>query len=171
MGETPDQIERHIYEERSELSENIHELEAKVRTAVDWRAQFDQRPLLMMGIALGGGMVLSMLFGRNSSRRPDPGAQWRRESQPSGHGSSPQEWQDKTDSTWTHLREAFVAVTASRIGTLIEGVLPGFQEQFRRRQEGRESGQRERRSGLSRHNGPETPSRRAVGETEYLPQS
>ena len=41
MGETPDQIERHIYEKRSELGENIHELQQKVKTAVDWRAQFD----------------------------------------------------------------------------------------------------------------------------------
>ena len=173
MGETPDQIERHIYEERNELGENIHELESKVKTAVDWRAQFDQRPLLMMGVALGGGVILSMLFGGNSSRRSDGDASWRREFQPSGQGTSdPQKWEDKADSTWAHLRGALVAVAAGRIGTLIEEVLPGFQEQFKRRQEGRESGQRERRSGLSRHNGPEIPARRTVGgETDYLAQS
>jgi ElaB/YqjD/DUF883 family membrane-anchored ribosome-binding protein len=63
MGETPDQIERHIYEKRSELGENIHELQQKVKTAVDWRAQFDQRPWVLMGAAFGGGVLLALLFG------------------------------------------------------------------------------------------------------------
>src|SRR5260370_34951811 len=62
MGETPDQIERHIYEKRNELGENIHELQQKVKTAGDWRAQFDRRPMTMMGLAFGGGLLLSMLF-------------------------------------------------------------------------------------------------------------
>jgi len=70
MGETPDQIERHIYEKRSELGENINELQQKVKTAVDWRAQFDQRPMTMLGLAFGGGLLLSMFFGgRQNSHR------------------------------------------------------------------------------------------------------
>ena len=41
MGETSDQIERHIQETRNDLGDNFGELEDKVKTAVDWRAQFD----------------------------------------------------------------------------------------------------------------------------------
>ena len=40
MGEKPDQIERHIQHQRSELEDNISELEEKVKSAFDWRTQF-----------------------------------------------------------------------------------------------------------------------------------
>jgi hypothetical protein len=44
MGETTDQIERHIYEKRRELGENIHELQHKLKDAVNWRVQVHERP-------------------------------------------------------------------------------------------------------------------------------
>jgi hypothetical protein len=171
MGETPDQIERHIYEERSELGKNISELQLKVKTAVDWRAQFEQRPMVMMGLAFGGGLLLSMMFsGRKNSRRSSnkwSGNRWRRESQRSDYGSEAKthDWQEKTDSTWGNIRGAVLAVAGNRLGSLIEEVLPGFQAQYKKRQQ-------EKRSTTSRPNGPETPSRRtASGETDYMPQS
>lgn len=177
MGEKPDQIERHIYEKRNELGENIHELQEKVKTAVDWRAQFEQRPMLLLGLAFGGGVLASVIFSGNGGRRSTSSKRWKRESQRSdygSYGSSPQrgeDWEDKADSTWNHLRGALLAVATSRVGSLIEEVLPGFQEQFKRRQQERSSGQ-ERRSGSSRHNGPESAWRRtASGETDYMPQS
>jgi len=170
MGETPDQIERHIYEKRSELGENISELQQKVKTAVDWRAQFEQRPMVMMGLAFGGGLLLSMLFpGRKNSRRANKfsGNQRSRGSQRPDYGSEtrPHDWQEKADSTWENIRGAVLAVAGSRLGSLIEEVLPGFQDQYKKRQQ-------ERRSTTSRPNGPETPWRRtASGETDYMPQS
>jgi hypothetical protein len=171
MGETPDQIERHIYEKRSELGENIHELQEKVKTAVDWRAQFEQRPLVMMGLAFGGGLALSMLFsGRKSSRSSSSrrsGNRWRGESRRHDYGSEAksQEWQNQADSTWENIRGALLAVAGSKLGTLIEEVLPGFQEQYKNKQ-------RDRRSSTSRPNGPETQWRRtASGETDYMPQN
>ena len=45
MGEKSDQLERHIREERNELSQHISELHQKVKSAVDWRVQFNERPL------------------------------------------------------------------------------------------------------------------------------
>src|SRR5258708_11244913 len=95
MGETPDQIERHIYEKRNELGENIHELQQKVKTAVDWRAQFDRRPMTMMGLAFGGGLLLSILFPGGHRSHPSS-SRWahdpereRRASQPSKHLGQP----------------------------------------------------------------------------------
>ena len=172
MGETPDQIEQHIYEKRNELGENIHELEEKVKTAFDWRAQFDQRPMLVLGAAFGGGILLSILLGR-VSRRSYSGARWRRESRQSEYRSAQtQDREDRGESTWNNIRGALLAVGTSRLGSLIEEVLPGFQEQLRKRQQERGSGQHERRYGSSRHNGPETPKRQTLsGETDYIPQS
>jgi hypothetical protein len=166
MGETPDQIERHIYEKRSELGENISELQEKVKTAVDWRAQFDQRPMVMMGLAFGGGLLLSMLFsGRKNSRHSWSRNRWRRESPRYDYGSeaSTHGRREKTDSTWENVRGALLAVAGSRLGSLIEEVLPGFQDQYEKRQQ-------ERRSTTSRPNGPETTWRRTASrETDYMP--
>jgi hypothetical protein len=156
MGETPDQIERHIYEKRTELGGNINELQQKVKTAVDWRAQFDQRPMTLLALAFGGGLLLSMFFGgRHNSHRSS--SRWSsrnrgtRESHPSDYGGNirTQEWENKADSTWDHIRGAALAVVGSRLGSLMEEVLPGFQEHYRRRQH-------ERSSTTSRPNGPES---------------
>ena len=57
MGQKSDQIERHIRETRNDLSENFSELEEKVKSAVDWRTQFEERPGTMIGpgVATGRG--------------------------------------------------------------------------------------------------------------------
>ena len=173
MGETPDQIERHIHEKRSELGENIHELQEKVKTTLDWRAQFEERPMLLLGLAFGGGVLASVIFGGKKLRRSKPSNRWKRESQRLDYASSARsdDWQDKADSTWNNIRTALLAVAGSRIGGLIEEVLPGFQEQFKNRQRERSSGEG-RGSGSSRHNGPESAYRRtASGETDYTPTS
>ena len=70
MGEKPDQIERHIQHQRSELEENISELEDKVKSAFDWRTQFAERPALMLGAAFIGGAVLSALLPSTSPKWP-----------------------------------------------------------------------------------------------------
>lgn len=168
MGEKPDQIERHIHEKRNELGENINELQQKVKTAVDWRAQFDRRPLAMVGVAFGGGLLLSLLIGRGrNSRDSSRSHRWRRESQRSEYASSPEkreQWEDRGPSVWDNIRDAVIAIAGSKLSTLIEGVVPGFGEQYKRKQT-------ERRS--SPHNGPESvwQRRTASGETNYNPQS
>src|SRR6202049_2088377 len=75
MGDTSVQIEQHIRDTRNDLSDNFNELEEKVRTAVDWRAQFEERPVTMMALAFGGGVLLSALLPtvRPSRRRSSEG--------------------------------------------------------------------------------------------------
>jgi len=170
MGETPDQIERHIYEKRTELGENINELQQKVKTAVDWRAQFDQRPLVMVGVAFGGALLLSMLIGgRNSDRASSRRSRnrWKRESQGYEYSRRPEgeQWEEKRSTAWDSIRDAVIAVAGSKLSSLIEEVVPGFTERYKSRQT-------ERRS-PSPHNGPESVWRRrtASGETNYSPQS
>ena len=58
MGERTDQIERQIAETRGELGDNLGELQNKVKSAVDWRAQFQQRPGTLLAVAFGGGVIL-----------------------------------------------------------------------------------------------------------------
>ena len=169
MGETPDQIERHIYEKRSELGENIHELQHKVKNAVDWRAQFDERPWTMIGLAFGGGLLASILIGgaRNSYGTSRSRDRWKPESQRSidSDDVTTRQRDSAANATWENIRGAALAVLGTRLGSLLEGVLPGFQDQYRKRQ-------REQSSTTSRANGPEAAWRKnASAETDYAPQS
>lgn len=86
MGTTSQQIEAHIEQTRAALGSNLDELEQKVRAATDWRHHFRTKPKILLGIAFGGGVVLSALFGGRNNRRqkrllskssagPDPGAE------------------------------------------------------------------------------------------------
>ena len=62
MGERADQIEQEIAESRSELNLNFNALEDKLKSYLDWRAQFDAHPAAFLALAFGGGAVLAAMF-------------------------------------------------------------------------------------------------------------
>jgi hypothetical protein len=151
MGEKSDQLERHIYEQRNELGENIHELQEKVRSSVDkvknsvnWRAQFQERPMTLIGIAFAGGLVASALFGRrrNSSYANTSSAdRWNTEGR-SGYSGDvrTKDWQNKAGNAWEDIKVAVMGLAAMKAGNALEEILPGFQEHYQKRQEERRSG-------------------------------
>ena len=57
MGEKAKRIESHIQQQRRECRANLLELKQKVRRSVDWRVQCEERPMTMVGIAVGGGPI------------------------------------------------------------------------------------------------------------------
>lgn len=68
MGQTSNDIMQHIESERTRLGQNLNDLEDRVKTATDWRHQFEQHPAILLGVAFGGGLLLSLtLFGGNSA--------------------------------------------------------------------------------------------------------
>ncbi|HEX4535784.1 MAG TPA: DUF3618 domain-containing protein [Candidatus Acidoferrum sp.] len=161
MGEKPDQIERHIQHQRSELEDNISELEEKVKSAFDWRTQFHERPGIMLGAAFLGGAVVSALLpstssitSKLSSRRRTSRDPWTpytnrqtpdtsREtaphleshstgsSYPSGNTAS------KTSETWENLKNAAIGMATTRISQFIEELVPGFSEHYNKAASGR----------------------------------
>jgi len=68
MDQTTDQIEAHIETTRENLGANLQELEHKVKSVTDWRRQFRENPMRMLGVAFGGGILLAFLLGRRSTR-------------------------------------------------------------------------------------------------------
>lgn len=62
MGQTADQLKSQIEDQRQELGDNLQQLEEKVRSTVDWRTQFEQKPWAGVGVAFAGGFLLSMLM-------------------------------------------------------------------------------------------------------------
>ena len=72
MDGTPEQIMNHIELQRDELGRNLSELESRVKRSTDWRAQFGRNPILMIGVAMGGGLLIGTVVGGRSSRTTSP---------------------------------------------------------------------------------------------------
>ena len=133
MGQTTHQIEAHIENTRENLGSNLHELESKVRAVTDWKQQFQQRPMTMLGVAFGGGILLATLLGgrRRSGRE-------RGYSSRAGRSESHQESayrKHEALGTWDNIKGALIGVAATRFKDFVGDVVPDFHEQFRRTQE------------------------------------
>ncbi len=144
MGQTANQIENHIENAREHLSSNLRELENKVKSATDWRQQFERRPLIFLGIALGGGVLVATALGRNSGSGhhhhyapPAPS----QNATPPTHLHIPSALAptvDRASKVWDTFSGALVGIAAARVKDYVDRVLPGFAEQYTRA----ESGQR-----------------------------
>lgn len=67
MHQATHQIESNIEKSRNELGANLSELEHRVKQLDDWRHHYSLHPLLLVGAAFGGGILLaSMLGGRTT---------------------------------------------------------------------------------------------------------
>jgi hypothetical protein len=155
MGEKPDQIERHIQHQRSELEDNISELEEKVKSAFDWRTQFEERPALMLGAAFVGGALLSALLPSTSSisskvsslRRTSSSDPWTPytnrdpvapvESHSTGSSYTGGYSASKSSETWENLKNAAIGMATARISEFIEELVPGFSEHYNKAASGR----------------------------------
>ena len=62
MDERTGTIIKDILEERQRLGDNLEDLGKKVREVTDWRIYFHRKPWILMGLAVGGGFLLSALL-------------------------------------------------------------------------------------------------------------
>ena len=135
MDETSDQIERHIQETRNDLGDNFNELGDKVKKTVDWRAQVEERPGTMLGLAFAGGVILSALLpsGRRS-RTTYAGAESPRRRNvwsPSGLSSAlPVSKQSETRHGVEALADALVGIAVTKASRFIDSWVPGFEREF-----------------------------------------
>ena len=158
MGEKPDQIERHIRHQRSELEDNFSELEAKVKSAFDWRSQFSERPGTMLGIAFVGGALAaailpstSSITSRVSSRRrsfSDDYSPYSNRDIPKAstdYGTTPTpnacsasaKTQRPGSETLDNLRNAAIGLATARLSEFIEDLVPGFTEHYKKAASGK----------------------------------
>ena len=147
MGEKPgemrsDQIKRSIDVERSDLEGNIQQLEHKVKTAMDWRAQFQKNPMTMIGLAFGGGVLLSTVIGgRHPSRVGRRRWEYGTTGETDYRDASGQEHNRSQGTTyqkqkaldiWDSIKGAVIGVAASRFRSFLDETIPGFAEQYRK---------------------------------------
>jgi hypothetical protein len=133
MGERSNQITRQIEETRDELGSNLQELETKVKDVTDWRRQFQKSPLTMMGIAFGGGILLSRVLGGSSrhSRR------YRSRDFEDGHERSAhretggaRHEMNKAADTWDNIKGALIGIAANKAQDFLRSAVPGFHEEY-----------------------------------------
>ncbi len=128
MGERSSQIERQIDVERGELGENLHELQAKIQKATDWREQFQKRPMVMVGAALGGGLLLASLTSGRRRHRHYPASP--ETSERSEHRRGTELQKNAALETFDSIKGAMVGVAANSFKDLLSELVPGFKTQF-----------------------------------------
>jgi hypothetical protein len=154
MDEKPDEIMNHIESQRDQLGRNLNELEARVKRTTDWRAQFDRNPMLAMGIALGGGMLIGSMVGGSGNRMKR--SSWSSSSSsPEGRSyasanlasstsagshigagemgsavtASPyRQHRRKTTDTLEQIKAALIAFGTAKVKEFMNEALPGFQQ-------------------------------------------
>lgn len=161
MGERPDQIERHIQRQRDELGDNFSELEDKVKSAFDWRSQFEEHPGILLGAAFVGGAVIAAILPSRStissgvsSGRKYVSDRW--DSYTSQHADSPSEQSapspvshaapshslhssqpaGQSSEVWNNLKNAAIGLATTRLSEYIEDLVPGFSEHYKKASSG-----------------------------------
>jgi hypothetical protein len=148
MDEKPDQIMSHIESQRDQLGRNLNELESRVKRTTDWRAQFDRNPMLMMGVALGGGLLLGTMTASSSHKlgrrswSPSSSSEYGTSSLSGSQGyssmgpgsgmkssfSSPvmREQKRKASDTLEHIKSALIGFATAKVKEFMTEALPGF---------------------------------------------
>lgn len=108
MNQTKEQIEAQIDHARLELNANLHELETRAVSAVDWKQHFDTNPGTLLAAAFVGGIALSLLLG--------PG----RRSPRASRGES---------EVWSRVKGALIGLAAARITDYVGHIIPAASHQ------------------------------------------
>ncbi|HSU60864.1 MAG TPA: hypothetical protein VLI55_16240 [Bryobacteraceae bacterium] len=130
MDEKSDQIEREIQLERGQLGSNLNELQSRVEEATDWRVQFQKKPMLMMGVALGGGLLLASM---TRKRRRRGGSYSDERSATEYHPRRGTELQKNAAlETFDSIKGAMIGVAANTFKDWLGEAIPGFRDQFQK---------------------------------------
>jgi hypothetical protein len=132
MGQTTHQIEAHIEDTRDDLGSNLHELEQRVKSVTDWKQHFRTNPMTMLGVAFGGGILLSAMLGGRRNRRGQDVSSHATASEP--HAGTDRQ-KHKALETWDNIKGALIGVAATRFKDFVGEIVPGFQEQFQHAEE------------------------------------
>jgi hypothetical protein len=136
MDEKSDQILEHIEEQRNQLGANLNELETRVRRTADWRAHFDNNPMLMLAGALGGGILLGAMVSGSKSRssgsytssRHFSGAETGRTV---NTGSATYLQKQRASETIDNIKAGLIAFATAKAKEFLNQALPGFDSYVR----------------------------------------
>lgn len=161
MGETADALRDDIEARRHTMSRDVDELEQRARSVTDWRQQINERPMMALGVAAAGGMLLGLLTGGSNDKDRDRAhagsysyglPSWN--GGDSGMGSwvtgdrgpsqATEAGKDRAASKVDEIRGALMGLAATKAEEFLKEALPGFRNEVSRVQEQRESEDRDR---------------------------
>ncbi len=124
MTNNPESIEREIAHAKRNLGRQLSEAEGKAREAIDWKTHYRRNPLPMLAAAAAAGVVISSIVGGRSS--DDPDTRPRAAALLAGNTS--------VQTAMEKMVDALVAAASAKAAEYIEEWLPGFHQEFSRRQ-------------------------------------
>ena len=137
MVETTAQLETHIQDSRAALDTNLKELEHKVKSVTDWRQHFRNHPGMLLGAALGGGLLLSLMIGNRKARSP---ADLKTSAPSDLTPSKPSRPQGQVQNDFNDIKTALISLGATQAKDFIGKLIPGFHEHLSQtRREGERS--------------------------------
>lgn len=116
MGQTVHQVEARIARARGRLADDLHDLEAKVESATNWKAHYRRSPYPWLGAAFAIGFVLAGPNGRGT-----------------GRVARALKAQTGTE-TFDRFVGALTTLAVDQAKTYIDGRVPGFSAAFDRGQ-------------------------------------
>lgn len=93
------------------------------KSLTDWHTHFENNPMMMLGLAFGGGIMLASIVGGGSSRS-------RSRSERNGDGAKLGGLSDEMGETWNHIEGALVGMASGKVIDFLEDAVPGFQGKF-----------------------------------------
>ena len=127
MAERTELIEQHIELTRYQLGNNLHELEDKVKQAADWRTYYERNPMMMVGLAFGGGVMLASMLGGKRERQETPFAAQAPRSAGYLTGATQR---DPVSETWQNMKAALIGLAGAKVRSLLDDAIPGFSEHY-----------------------------------------
>lgn len=131
MVERTAQIESHIEATREHLGANLDALEQKIKSATDWREHFERHPMTLAGAAFAGGVVLAMATNSAHNRPGRRGL--RNDRAPRVRGPHAEEVAAMLD----NIKGTLIGLAVTKVRDMVGQVVPGFQDEFDRRQRSR----------------------------------
>lgn len=146
MAREKTELKKVIEREKAQLGETFDELEARAKALVDWRAQFEAHPTVMLAAAFGGGLVLAGLLGNaRSPAAADEEEEWDEDDEEDYDDSWAPEFVQQSHNgarrrkarpgfsrrTLDELKGALIGVAAARAMKLLDGFIPGLGEEMK----------------------------------------
>lgn len=159
MVETADALKDDIEARRHAMTQDVDELEQRARSMTDWRQQINERPMLALGVAAAGGMLLGFLTGGSGDKDrartdtysyglptwnggdSDRGGWITGERGPS---YATEAGKDRAASKVDEIRGALMGLATTKAEEFLKEVLPGFRDEVSRVQEQSEAAKRDR---------------------------
>lgn len=140
LKQTTEQVTNKVDDVSEQVHEKVEQVQQKVRNATDWRHQFEERPLLGVGLAFGGGVLLASMLGSSDNKRDRNRqsysygypAQYQGSQQTytnGGHGAT-DVGRQHVSSTFDNIKGALMGVAAAQAKTYLEKSVPGFGNEY-----------------------------------------